>query len=229
MDAQALGPITLGLMKNPNMADYLADADPVLRQVIVTNSDFDADFEGRGQVDGFETLARSIISQQLSTSAARSIRGRVEDLAGKAGLTPEAVRPMAEDAMREAGLSRAKVAYLKGIAEEILTGHLDLEGLDRLSDDDALSRLQAVRGIGLWTAQMYVIFKLQRPDIFPIGDAGIRRAMTLLYSPDLPVDDDWFLAVSDPWKPHRSTASRYLWNALDSDVLSRGKETAAQD
>jgi DNA-3-methyladenine glycosylase II len=96
---------------------------------------------------------------------------------------------------------------------------LDLGGLDELSDADALSRLQAIRGIGLWTAQMYVVFKLQRLDIFPLGDAGIRRAMTLLYSPELPVDDEWFVTVSNRWKPHRSTACRYLWRALDSNLL----------
>ena len=202
-------------MTTSNSADYLVEKDPILKLIIEINPELD----DRREVDGFESLARSIISQQLSTSAAGTIQRRVVNLAGPAGLTPSAVRSMSELAMRDAGLSRAKTSYLKGIADEIVTGRLDLDRLEELNDEDALTRLQAVRGIGLWTAQMYVIFKLRRPDIFPLGDAGIRRAMRLLYSPDLPVDDQWFLRVSNPWKPFRSTACRYLWGALDSGHL----------
>lgn len=202
-------------MTTSNSADYLVEKDPILKLIIEINPELD----DRREVDGFESLARSIISQQLSTSAAGTIQGRVVNLAGPAGLTPSAVRSMSELAMRAAGLSRAKTSYLKGIADEIVTGRLDLDRLEELNDEDALTRLQTVRGIGLWTAQMYVIFKLRRPDIFPLGDAGIRRAMRLLYSPDLPVDDQWFLRVSNQWKPFRSTACRYLWGALDSGHL----------
>jgi DNA-3-methyladenine glycosylase II len=168
--------------------------------------------------DHYGALVRSIVNQQLSTKAARSIYLRLTERFD--GRTPTPAQVLADDpeALRAAvGMSRAKVGYLRSLAEHVLSGELELERLDELDDERVIAELVAVKGIGEWSAHMFLMFHLQRPDVLPVGDLGIRRAIERAYGlPDLP-DAATIERIADPWRPHRTLACRYLWRSLDNE------------
>ena len=138
------------------------------------------------------------------------------DLFGGTPPTPEQLLGADEDALRAAGLSRAKVAYLRSLAEHVLDGSLELERFGDLGDDEVMRELVAIKGIGEWTAHMFLMFQLGRPDVLPVGDLGIRRAIERLYGLDAipaPAETE---RIAEPWRPWRSLACRYLWESLDN-------------
>jgi DNA-3-methyladenine glycosylase II len=160
--------------------------------------------EARGTL--FETLARSIIGQQLSAKAARAIHARLLVLAPS--LTPEAVLALGEAPMRAAGLSGAKARWLQALAARVADGSLDFGALNDRSDEEAIETLIALPGVGRWTAEMFLIFGLRRTDVLSLGDAGLQRAAKRLYGVDLE-------RAAEPWRPYRSVASWHLWRHLD--------------
>ncbi len=167
--------------------------------------------------DHYGALLRAIVGQQLSVIAARAIYGRVLERYG--GRTPSPAELLADDpdALRvAAGLSRAKVAFLRSLAEHVVSGELELDRLEELGDDEVLAELTAVKGIGAWSAQMFLMFQLERPDVVAPGDLGIRRAVERAYGlPALPSPAD-VEALAERWRPHRSAACRLLWRSLDN-------------
>jgi DNA-3-methyladenine glycosylase II len=166
--------------------------------------------------DPYGALLRAIVGQQLSTIAARTIYGRVLDLFGGRVPTPRELLGVDEQVLRTAGLSRAKVAYLRSLAEHVEDGGLALDRLPRLSDEEVSAELTAVKGIGQWSADMFLIFQLERKDVLPVGDLGIRRAVERLYGlPKIP-DAPTVLNIGEPWRPYRSLASLYLWHSLSA-------------
>jgi DNA-3-methyladenine glycosylase II len=166
--------------------------------------------------DHYGALVRSIVGQQLSTKAARAIYARLTDRFG--GRTPTPVEVLADDPEElraAAGLSRAKVSFLRSLAEHVLNGSLELERLDALSDEQVTAELVAVRGLGPWSADMFLMFHLGRSDVLPVGDLGIRRAIMNLYGLSTLPDAATMIALAEPWRPYRTTACRFLWRALD--------------
>lgn len=196
---------------------HLKKADPLLHQVARTYKGTLAHriTPHRRNDQLFSTLASSVVGQQLSTKAAASIWKRVQDTcAGK--VTAKTVAAAHDGELRAAGLSASKVKTLKSLAEAVLTGGLDLLALKKLPHDEATARLTRIWGIGPWTAEMFLIFALQSPDVFSPGDLGLVRAVERLYGlpKDAPRAD--ILAISERWAPHRSFACLVLWEFYDT-------------
>jgi DNA-3-methyladenine glycosylase II len=167
--------------------------------------------------DHYGALLRSIVGQQLSTRAARAIYGRVLERFGGRTPTPEEVLADDPEELRAAaGLSRAKVAFLRSLAEHVVAGELELDRIDRLSDDEIVAELVAVKGIGEWSAHMFLMFQLERPDVLAVGDLGIRRAVQRAYGLDAPPTAAELTALAEPWRPYRTLACRILWRSLDA-------------
>jgi DNA-3-methyladenine glycosylase II len=168
--------------------------------------------------DHYGALVRAIVGQQLSVLAARAIYGRLTTRFGDRPPTPgEILADDPEELRAAAGLSRAKVGFLRSLAEHVLSGELELERLDALEDEQVIEELTAVKGIGLWSAHMFLMFHLDRPDILPVGDLGIRRAIERAYGLEgLPLAPA-MESIAEPWRPHRTLACRYLWRSLDNE------------
>jgi DNA-3-methyladenine glycosylase II len=168
--------------------------------------------------DPYGALVRAIVGQQLSTTAARAIHGRLLESFGGHDPTPAQLLAADPDAMRTAaGLSRAKVVFLRSLAEKVESGELRLDRLHELDDEQVMAQLTAVKGVGTWTAHVFLMFQLGRPDVLPVGDLGIRRAVERAYGlEDLPGTDQ-LTALAEPWRPYRSLASRYLWRSLENE------------
>jgi DNA-3-methyladenine glycosylase II len=163
----------------------------------------------------FSALARVIASQQLSGKAADTIFGRVVALAGGPGaLTPERVKALEATALRGAGLSRPKISYLYDLADHVLDGRLDLHALDGHADEEVLTAITAVKGLGRWSAEMFLMFRLNRPDVFPVGDLGIVKGMQKLHGMKRRPSPRTMERLAEPWRPYRSVASWYLWRLL---------------
>jgi DNA-3-methyladenine glycosylase II len=198
--------------------NHLRAADPTLRALID-----EIGFDGLGDPragrpqDHYGALLRSIVGQQLSTKAARAIYTRLTDRFGGRTPTPAEVLADDPDELRAAaGLSRAKVSFLRSLAEHVLDGSLELERLDSLSDEDVTAELIAVKGLGTWSAHMFLMFHLGRPDVLPVGDLGIRRAVMNRYGlSELPGTTE-LEKLAEPWRPHRTLACRFLWRSLDA-------------
>jgi DNA-3-methyladenine glycosylase II len=197
--------------------EALRAADPVLRAVIDELGPDLGDPRAGRPSEPYGALVRSIVGQQLSTIAARAIYGRLTERFGGRPPTPEAVIADDPDELRTAaGLSHAKVEYLRSLAEHVLDGSLQLEQLDRLTDDEVIAELVAVRGIGQWSAHLFLMFQLGRPDVLAVGDLGIRRAVMVRYGlPKLPTPAE-LERIAEPWRPHRTLACRYLWRSLQA-------------
>ncbi len=159
----------------------------------------------------------SIVGQQLSTKAAATIYGRMIELWGGRTPTPQELLDTDPEAIRAAGMSRPKVAYLRDLAEHVLSGELELDRLNELTDEEITAELTAVKGLGVWTAHMFLIFHLQRPDVLPVGDLGVRNAVKRAYELDELPDPAEMTELAEPWRPHRSLASLYLWRSLDNE------------
>jgi DNA-3-methyladenine glycosylase II len=166
--------------------------------------------------DPYEALARAIVGQQLSTKAARSIWERLVEILGGTFPQPPAFLAADPEEVRGAGLSRSKVAFLTDLAERIDDGRLDVGALGDLSDEDVIAALTEIKGVGPWTAEMFLIFHLGRPDVLSTGDLGIRRAAQIAYGLDeLPGPHD-LERIAEPWRPHRTLGCLYLWRSLDN-------------
>jgi DNA-3-methyladenine glycosylase II len=165
--------------------------------------------------DHYGALIRSIVGQQLSAKAARAIYTRLTDRYGGRPPTPVEVLEDDPDEIRAAaGLSRAKVSFLRSLAEHVIDGSLELERLDDLPDDEVISELVAVKGLGSWTAHMFLMFHLHRPDVLPVGDLGIRRAMEKAYGLEALPTPEEMEAIAESWRPYRTLACLYLWRSL---------------
>jgi DNA-3-methyladenine glycosylase II len=195
----------------------LMRADKVLRRVMEEQGPIHPEIDRRGsRTDPYEALARAIVGQQLSTRAAASIWAKLLDQFGGKTPTPEQILHKRRTTLRKAGLSNAKVEFLRDLAARVKDGRLDLKRMVRLSDEDITAELTEVKGIGLWTAEMFLIFHLGRLDVVSAGDLGIRRAIQIAYGLEgLPGVEEVF-RIAEPWHPHRTLACLYLWRSLDN-------------
>jgi DNA-3-methyladenine glycosylase II len=197
----------------------LAATDPVMAALIERIGEIDLATrlrrrsEERPQ-DPYGALLRAIVGQQLSTKAARTIYLRVLDLFDGSPPSPEQLLGAEEEALRGAGLSGRKVEYLRDLAAHVISGELELDRLDELPDEKAIEEIVSVRGLGQWTAEMFLIFHLERPDVLSGGDLGIRKAVQIEYGLDEMPAPQRVLEIGEPWRPHRSLASLYLWESL---------------
>ena len=193
----------------------LMKADKVLRRLMEEGGPIDPKMDRRGsRPNAYEALARAIVGQQLSTIAAESIWSKLIALFDDQTPEPEALLRRRPATLRKAGLSNAKVEFLRDLARRVEDGRLDLKRLSKLSDEDITAELLEVKGIGRWTAEMFLIFHLGRPDVAAVGDLGIRRAVQIAYGMDeLPGPED-LDRIAEKWRPHRTLASLYLWRSL---------------
>ncbi len=191
--------------------DFLRECDPVLGRVVGRIGPLE---EHRGGGDHFGALCDIIIGQQLSVASARAIKNRFR---AHFGQTPDPVLilEMSEDTAKSLGLSAPKARYLKNLAQHLKDGQLDIAHLATLSDDEIRREIVAVKGLGPWSADIFLMFHLIRPDVLPVGDLGIREAMRRLYELDARPEPAEMERLSAPWRPHRTLASRYLWRFLD--------------
>jgi DNA-3-methyladenine glycosylase II len=167
--------------------------------------------------DHYGALVRAIVGQQLSAKAAHAINTRVLERFGGRPPRPEEILSADPEELRAAvGLSRAKVGFLRSLAEHVRSGELELARMDSLPDEQVIAELVAVKGIGEWTAHMFLLFHLERPDVLAVGDLGIRAAIRRAYGlAELPAPAE-MERIAEPWRPHRSTACRFLWRSLDN-------------
>ncbi|HET7573752.1 MAG TPA: DNA-3-methyladenine glycosylase [Solirubrobacterales bacterium] len=197
----------------------LAAADPTMAALIerVGNIDLAKRLRDRGEerpADAYGALLRAIVGQQLSTKAARTIYLRVLDLFGGATPSPEQLLEAREQDLRACGLSGRKTEYVRDLAAHVLSGELELDRLDQLEDEQVIEEIVAVRGLGRWTAEMFLLFHLERADVLSGGDLGIRKAIEIEYGLGETPTPTRVLEIGEPWRPHRSLASLYLWESL---------------
>lgn len=194
---------------------HLRGADPILKLLIETHGPCQL----RPHTDYYQQLVRSIIGQQLSVKAAAMIYNRFLGLFDDVMPTPQQILETDADTLRDIGCSYSKARYIHDLAQHIVDGRLDLDHISRLPNEEIIRQLVAVKGIGEWSAHMFMMFSLGRLDILPTGDLGIRKAMMILYDlPQLPNPTDMHaLALERGWTPYQSVASWYLWRSLDNE------------
>jgi DNA-3-methyladenine glycosylase II len=201
----------------------LARRDPVMRRLIRQAGP--ATLGTRRQRSHFGALVRAIVYQQLAGRAAAAIHGRFLALFDRGRLSPEGVLALSEPQMRAAGLSGAKVASIRDLAAKSLDGTVPLRGFSRLSDDEIVERLSSVGGIGRWTAEMFLLFQLARPDVWPVDDLGVRNGYRIAYElPAMPTPKE-LLPLGEAYRPYRSIAAWYCWQAVHiarGDMLTPG-------
>jgi 3-methyladenine DNA glycosylase/8-oxoguanine DNA glycosylase len=215
-DLLAVEPRIDGLGYDPDIAcRHLAAVDPVLGELIARVGDFTMQPTLGHSL--FRVLARSIVYQQLTGRAAATILGRVTGLfAPKRFPTPRDLLEISPERLRAAGLSTAKTAALRDLAARTLDGTVpSLARVRRMKDEEIIARLTAVRGIGRWTVEMFLIFKLGRPDVFPVGDLGVRKGFARTFGKRKLPDPAILTRRGERWRPYRSVASWYLWRALE--------------
>jgi DNA-3-methyladenine glycosylase II len=198
---------------------HLSAADPVLAGLIAAAGPLPNTREGRPDPDDhYGALVRAIVGQQLSVLAARAIYGRLTARFGGRPPTPaEILADDPEELRAAAGLSRAKVGFLRSLAEHVISGELELERLDHLPDEEVTAELVAVKGLGTWSADMFLMFQLERPDVLAVGDLGIRRAIERAYGLDAMPTPAEMEKLAEPWRPYRTLACRYLWRSLQNE------------
>ncbi|MDR1775164.1 MAG: DNA-3-methyladenine glycosylase [Actinomycetes bacterium] len=189
----------------------LAAADDELGALIAQVGEVRLDIDG----DPFVSLARAIVDQQISGAAAATIWRRFEALCG-GRVTPDAVLGHTTQDLRGCGLSGQKTGYLQDLAAHVADGRIDFAALAEYEDEDIIETLTAVRGIGRWTAQMFLIFSLGRPDVFAADDGGLRRAVARLRGVDANLPKAAIEAMAEDWAPHRTAAALFLWKALNT-------------
>jgi DNA-3-methyladenine glycosylase II len=202
----------------------LAASDPVMAELIERLGERSAAQRRRGEPkpDAYGALLRTVVGQQLSSKAARTIYGRILDLFGGKTPTPEQILAASESDLRAAGLSGRKVEYIRDLAAHVRSGELELDRLEQLSDEEVIEEIVAVRGFGRWSAEMFLIFHLERPDVISGGDLGIRKAIQLALGLDEMPTPAEVVEIGERWRPHRSLASIYLWESLAGDVTVGG-------
>ena len=191
----------------------LSKKDPVLG-VVIRQAKLQAAVPRKNH---FQSLVASVISQQLSTKAADTIEQRFVDIFGGKFPKPHQILRKTDVQLRKAGLSGSKVTYIKNIAEAVTSGSIKFKQLLKADDETVIAELTKIKGIGRWTAEMFLMFSLGRPDIFSHGDLGLKNAIKKLYKIDPTVHTKKYHKLIESWKPHRSIASRYLWKSLDSE------------
>jgi DNA-3-methyladenine glycosylase II len=202
-------------------SEALAAQDRVMRSMVERVGP--ADFRrGRPRREHFAELARAILYQQLAGTAAAAIHGRFAALFDGDAPTPDAVLALPVDQLRGAGLSGAKTASIRDLAEKVLDGSVQLDRINRLPDDEIVRELTLVRGIGPWTAEMFLIFQLGRLDVWPIGDYGVRKGYALLYGLAEPPAPRDLMPLGDRFRPYRSVAAWYCWRA--AETVTPGEE-----
>jgi DNA-3-methyladenine glycosylase II len=203
------------LSYTPSSPEVVAlSADPTMVRLVAAVGDVSVGVEH----DRFVSLASAIVGQQLSTAAANTIWRRFESLGP---VDPEAILALDEPTMRGVGLSGAKARYVRDLAEHVATGALDLSALDTLDDDAVIAEVTRVKGIGRWTAEMFLIFSLARPDVLALDDAGLLRAAGWALECGRSATRDELALAGDAWRPFRSVASLYLWASLDRGLVPR--------
>jgi DNA-3-methyladenine glycosylase II len=187
----------------------LASCDPVLARLIESHRAFEVGSRG----DAFQTLARAIVGQQISVKAAQSVWQRL--VAAVDVMTPANVANADCTQLRAAGLSARKAEYVQDLAQRFHGGSIAPAGWSKLPDEAIIEQLIAVRGIGRWTAEIFLIFSLARPDVLPLADLGLQRALSLNYNRGRPLGERRIRAVTGPWAPWRSVATWYMWRSLE--------------
>jgi DNA-3-methyladenine glycosylase II len=202
-------------------SEALAARDPVMRSMFERVGPVDLR-RGRPRREHFAALARAILYQQLAGRAAAAIHGRFVALFDGENPTPEAVLAASPAKLRRAGLSGNKAASIRDLAEKVVDGSVQLDRMSRLPDDEVVRQLTLVRGIGPWTAEMFLIFQLGRLDVWPVGDYGVRNGYALLYGlgdPPAPKDLE---PLGDRFRPYRTVAAWYCWRA--AETVTPGEE-----
>ncbi len=197
----------------------LAAADPTIGALIerVGKIDITTRLKRRAEErppDAYGALLRAIVGQQLSTKAARTIYLRVVDLFGGTTPSPEQLLEASEEDLRGCGLSGRKTEYVRDLAAHVLSGELELGRLQELGDEEVIEEIVAVRGLGRWTAEMFLLFHLERPDVLSGGDLGIRKAIQIEYGLKEMPPPTRVVEIGEAWRPYRSLASLYLWESL---------------
>jgi DNA-3-methyladenine glycosylase II len=167
-------------------------------------------------MEPFPALVRTITSQQISTKAAATIHGRLIALMPR-GVTPRAMLRLTDEQMRGAGLSRQKIAYLRDLAAKVQSGELPSHGLHELTDEQVIDAIVKVKGLGRWSAEMFLMFRLHRPDVLPVDDIGIVNAVHRLYGLRKRPKPDRIRKIAEPWRPYRTVACWYLWRSLENE------------
>lgn len=202
--------------------NHLKRVDPVLARVI--ESVGPCKIQQRTEGTHFEALTRSIVYQQLSGKAAATILSRVHALYPDGRPTPEAVLATNDEQLRGAGLSRQKIGYVRDLSSKVVTGALPLDALEGMNDDELISHLVQVKGIGRWTAQMFLMFRLGRPDVLPELDLGIQNAIKRAYRKRTRPTPKQVTRIGAKWSPHSTVACWYLWRSLDNGDGQLGAE-----
>ncbi len=194
--------------------DHLMKKDRVMRRLVPKF--IGASIETRGEP--FVTLARSVVGQQISVKAAQSVWDRFSALMKT--VNPRAVSKLTVEDMRAAGLSGRKVEYIKDLADYFQTGKVSVKQWDAMEDEAIIAELIAIRGIGRWTAEMFLMFYLRRPDVLPLDDVGLLNGISKLYFSDEPVSRSEVRDLARAWEPYRSVATWYIWRSLDPDPVA---------
>jgi DNA-3-methyladenine glycosylase II len=212
---------------NGGMSHLLGCGDRVMERLVRRIGPLGRAERRRGRPDdAYGSLVRTIVGQQLSTKAARSIYGRLTDLFDGRAPSPYELVSTDEELLRACGLSRPKVRYLRDLAHRVISGELDLEALHDLPDEEVIDQIVAVKGLGRWSADMFLMFHLGREDVLPVGDLGVRRAAERAYGlPEIP-DAGALEDLARPWSPHRTLASFYLWESLETGEADGSPEEA---
>jgi DNA-3-methyladenine glycosylase II len=168
-------------------------------------------------MDPFPALVRTITAQQISTKAAATIHGRLVALM-PGGVTPDAIAALTDEQMRQAGLSRQKSAYLRDLASKVTSGELPIASLHELDDEDVIQAIVKVKGLGRWSAEMFLMFRLRRPDVLPVDDLGIVTAIQRLYGLRKKPKADRIRKIGEAWRPYRTVACWYLWRSLENSA-----------
>ena len=192
----------------------LSERDPVMGRIIAAHGR--CGLARAQREDPFIAMVEAIVWQQLSGKAAATIYGRVLDLLPNRALTPAALLAVPRPTLRAAGLSNAKVAYVCDLATQVAAGTVHLDALDTLDDEAVIEELTKVKGIGRWTAEMFLMFRLHRPDVFPIDDLGIVNAIVRAYRLRKRPAPVRLHKIAEPWRPYRSVACWYLWASLET-------------
>lgn len=191
--------------------NFLSKNDPILAKVIRRVPPF----KTQKADNYFESLSESIVSQQLSVKASDTIWSRFTALLSEERVVPEEVLKLSDQKIREAGVSRPKIAYIKDLAVKTIGSGIIFEHFEIMADEEIINELIKVKGIGRWTAEMFLIFAMDRPDVFSYGDLGLRRAIERLYGLGHEPTMEEAERISEKWRPYRSTACRYLWKSLE--------------
>ena len=190
-------------------ADDLAKRDPVMQRLI--SQFYESTPRSRG--NAFTTLARAIVGQQISVKAAASVWQKLEIAVSE--ITPQNLHSVDTDTLRACGLSARKISYLQDLSQRFINGGYNEIAWQEMNDETLIAHLIQIKGIGRWTAEMFLIFYMQRPDVLPLDDTGLQRAVSIHYNAKQPIERSKIQLIATNWRPWRSVATWYLWRSLD--------------